>query len=102
MHRGARQKPVFPGCRDGGWVGPRTIGADPVGGEQRLVFQRLAKEALGRLQIARGGEQEVDGRAVLVDGPVQIPPLATDLMDVSSMRTEPQCDLRKQRNRRSI
>src|SRR4051794_41843760 len=30
MHRGARQKPVFPGRRDGGWVGPRTIGADPV------------------------------------------------------------------------
>src|SRR4051794_10963352 len=38
--RGARQEPV-------GWVGPRTIGADPVGGEQRLVFQRLAEEALG-------------------------------------------------------
>src|SRR4051812_17391023 len=45
MRRRARQEPVFPGCRDGGWVGPRTIGADPVGGEQRLVFQRLAEEA---------------------------------------------------------
>src|SRR3954465_14626890 len=26
---GARQEPIFPGCRDGGWVGPRPIGADP-------------------------------------------------------------------------
>src|SRR3954464_14352277 len=48
MHRGARQEPVFPGCRDGGRIGPRTIGADPVRGEQRLLLQRLAEEALGR------------------------------------------------------
>src|SRR3954463_6317692 len=47
MHRGARQEPVFPGRRDGGWIAPRAIGADPVGGEQRLVFQRLAEEAFG-------------------------------------------------------
>src|SRR3982751_4411501 len=33
MHRGARQQAGFPGCRDGGWVGPRTIGADPIRGE---------------------------------------------------------------------
>ena len=37
---------------------------------------------LGRIEIAVGGQQEVDGRAVLVDGAVQVPPLATDL-DVS-------------------
>src|SRR3954454_11324783 len=78
MHRGTRQEPVFPGCRDGGWVGPRTIGADPVGGEQRLVFQCLAEEALGRLQVALRREQEINRRAVLVDGPVQRPPLAAD------------------------
>src|SRR3954449_8635410 len=29
MHRVARQEPVFPGRRDGGWVGPLAIGADP-------------------------------------------------------------------------
>src|SRR4051794_39311616 len=79
MHRGARQEPVFPGCRDGGWVGPRTIGADPVGGEQRLVLQRLAEEALGGLQVALRREQEINRRAVLVDGPVQIPPGGADL-----------------------
>ena len=26
MDRHTRQEPVFPGCRDGGWVGPRPIG----------------------------------------------------------------------------
>src|SRR3954463_10174441 len=33
MRRGARQEPILLGCRDGGWVGPRPIGADPVRGE---------------------------------------------------------------------
>src|SRR3954451_17001092 len=74
-----RQEPIFPGCRDGGWVGPRAVRADPVRGEQGLILQRLAEEALGGLQIALRGEQEVHGRAVLVDGPVQIAPLAADL-----------------------
>src|SRR3954469_20782468 len=79
MHRRARQQAGFPALCDRGWVGPRTIGADPVGGEQRLVFQRLAEEALGGLEVALCREQEVHGRAVLVDGPVQIAPLAADL-----------------------
>src|SRR5829696_2937938 len=61
------------------WVGPHPIGADPVRGEQRLVFQRLAEEALGGLQVALRREQEVNGSAVLVDGPVQVAPLAADL-----------------------
>src|SRR3954447_17870990 len=52
MHRGARQEPIFPGCRDGGRIGPRPIGADPVRREQRLLLQRLAEEALGGLEIA--------------------------------------------------
>src|SRR3954452_12980001 len=30
VDRHTRQEPVLPGRRDGGWVGPRTIGADPV------------------------------------------------------------------------
>src|SRR4051812_229656 len=75
----ARQQAGFPALRDRGWVGPRTIGPDPVGGEQRLVFQRLAEEALGGLQVALRREQEVDRGAVLVDGAVQIAPLAADL-----------------------
>src|SRR5215218_150881 len=79
MDRGARQEPVFPGCRDGGWVGPRTIGADPVRGEQWFILQRLAEEALGGLKVALRREEEINRRAVLVDGSVQIPPLAADL-----------------------
>src|SRR4051812_22461976 len=79
MDRHTRQEPLVPGCRDGGWVGPRTIGADPVRREQRLVFQRLAKEALGRVEIAPCREEEINRGAVLVDGPVQIPPLAANL-----------------------
>src|SRR4051812_21819208 len=42
MHRRARQPAILPSRRDGGWVGPRTIGADPVGGEPRLLLQHLA------------------------------------------------------------
>ena len=90
VHRRARQQAGFPALRDRGWVGPRTIGADPVRGEQRLVFQRLAEEALGGFQIALGREQEVDRVSVLVDGPVQVAPLAADLDVVSSTRIEPQ------------
>src|SRR4051794_10498045 len=52
MDRHTRQEPVFPSRRDGGWIGARTIGADPVRREQRLIFQHLAKEPLGRVEIA--------------------------------------------------
>src|SRR3954465_871003 len=65
MRRRARQQAVLPGCRDGGWVGPRPIGADPVRGEQGLILQHLAEEALGRVQIALRREQEVHRRAML-------------------------------------
>src|SRR4051812_18712709 len=79
VDRRARQEPVFPGCGDGGWVGPRPIGADPVGGEQWFILQHLAEEAFSRVQVALRREEEVDRGAVLVDGPVQIAPLAADL-----------------------
>ena len=78
MHRGACQKAGFPGRCDRWWIRTRRIRADPVRGEQRLVLQRLAGEALGRLKIALGGEQEVDRVPVLVDGPVEIAPLPAD------------------------
>src|SRR3954466_4754120 len=68
VDRRARQEPGFLGCGDGGWGGTRSIGADPVGGEQWFILQHLAEEALGRVEIALGREQEVDRRAVLVDG----------------------------------
>jgi hypothetical protein len=78
MERILRQKSLFPGGRDGRRVGAGTICADPVGCEQGLVLQHLAEEALGSVQVARGGEQEIDRGAVLVDGPIQIAPLAAD------------------------
>src|SRR3954452_19505201 len=66
MDRHTRQEPLLPSRRDGRRIGARTIGTDPIRGEQRLVFQRLAEEALGGLQIALGREQEVNRCAVLV------------------------------------
>src|SRR4051794_490658 len=79
MQRISRQEPLFPGCGNGRWMGSGPIRADPVGREQGMLLQHLAEEALGRLQVARGGEQKVDRRAMLVDGPVQVSPLAADL-----------------------
>src|SRR3954465_14028337 len=86
MHRGARQQAGFPALRDGGRIGTRAVRADPVRREQGLILQRLAEEALGGLQIALRGEQEVHGRAVLVDGAVEIAPLAPGL-DVRALLT---------------
>src|SRR3954451_7926555 len=74
MDRHTRQEPVFPGRRDGGWVGPRTIGADPVRGQQRLLLQHLAEEALGGVQITLRREQEINRGAMLVDRPIQVSP----------------------------
>ena len=79
MDRRGRQRAGFSALCDRGWVGARTIGADPVGGEQRHLLQHLAEEALGRVQVAFRREEEVDRVSVLVDGPVQIAPLAADL-----------------------
>jgi len=79
MNRGARQQALRAALGQGRRIGTGSVRADPVGGEKRLILQHLAEEALGRLQVALRREEEVDRRAVLVDGPVQIPPLAADL-----------------------
>ena len=102
MRRGARQEPIFPGCRDGGRIGPRTIGADPVGGEQRLLLQHLAEEALGGIEVALRREQEVDGVPCLSMARYKYRHWPRILMYVSSTRIEPQWGLRKARSRRSI
>ena len=52
MERISRQQPLFPGGCDGRRIGSGPIRADAIGREQRLVFQHLAEEALGRRQIA--------------------------------------------------
>jgi hypothetical protein len=72
MQRVSRQQPVFPGGCDGRRVGAGPVCADPVGSQQGLVLQHLAEEALGRLQVALRRQEEVDRRAMLVDGPVQV------------------------------
>ena len=78
MQRFSRQEPVFPGGCDGRRIGSGPIRADPIGREQGLVFQHLAEEALGCPQVALRRQEKVDRRAVLVDGPVQVSPLAAD------------------------
>ena len=67
-----RQEIVFSGGCNGRRIGSGPIRADPIGRKQGLVFQHLAEEALGRLQIALGRQEKVDRRAVLVDGPVHM------------------------------
>src|SRR3982751_5353689 len=62
MDRGARQKAVFSGRYDGRRVRASPVCADPVRGEQRLILQHLAEEALGRVEVALRREQEVDRR----------------------------------------
>jgi hypothetical protein len=61
----------LPGHRDGTRVGAGPVRADPVGQQQGAVVQHFAEKALRGVEIALGGEQEVDRFAVLVDGPVQ-------------------------------
>lgn len=43
------------------------------------MIQHLAEEALERIEVAVGGQQEVDRIAVLSDGPVEVVPLAAHL-----------------------
>src|SRR3954451_19733810 len=77
-----RQKSLLPGGRDGRRVGAGPVCADPVRRKQGPALQHLAEEALGGIEIALRRQEEVDRDAVLVDGPVQVSPLAADL-DVS-------------------
>src|SRR3954452_13038772 len=79
MQRIFWQEPLFPGCGNGRRIGSGPIGADPVRREQGSVLQHLAEEAFGRLQIALRRQEKVDRDAVLVDGPVEVAPLAADL-----------------------
>src|SRR5215204_7117068 len=59
------------------------VALEPVGHEGARVAiarpaERLAEEALGRLLVALGAEQEVDRLAGAVDRPVQVAPLTAD------------------------
>ena len=79
VERRARQKAITPRSHDGRRIGPSAIRTDAVRCEKRLIRQHLAEEALGCVKIPVGGQQKVDRVPVLVDGPVQVAPLAADL-----------------------
>ena len=72
MQRIFRQKSLLPGGCDGRRIGTGPVRANPVRRKQGPALQHLAEEALGCSQVACGGEQKVDRRAVLVDGPVGV------------------------------
>ena len=63
---------------DGRRIGTGATRTDPVWRKKWLVHQHLAKEALGGVGISARSQQEVDRIAVLVDGSVEVAPLATD------------------------
>src|SRR6478735_2301767 len=79
VHRHSWQQALLTALGDGRRVRTSTIRADPVRGEKRLILEHLTEEALGGVEIPVGGEQEIHRRAVLVDGAVDVAPLATDL-----------------------
>lgn len=70
VDRRSGQQARLPALGDGPRVGAGAIRADAVWGEQRLGRKHLANEALGRIEIAVGSQQEVDRVPVLIDGPV--------------------------------
>lgn len=74
----ARQQALLVALGDRGRIGASPVRTDAIGSEQRLILEHLTKEPLGGIKIAVGGEQEVDGLVVLVDGPVQVTPPAAD------------------------
>jgi hypothetical protein len=49
------------------------------GRKKGLVFQHFAEEALGGIEIALRGQQEIDRVSIFVDRAVQITLLAADL-----------------------
>ena len=63
-----------------------------------VAAERLAEEALGRLLVALGAEQEVDGLAGAVDGAIEIAPLTVDpevgLIDVPRPAARPEMPAR--------
>src|SRR5579883_3005902 len=78
LHVGRRQ--AVPGAvLYGLGIDTRAVRPDLARGQQGLVLQSLAEKPLGGGEIAPGRKQKIDGRAVLVDGPVEIAPFAPDL-----------------------
>ena len=90
VDRRPRQQARLPALGDGRWVWTGVIRADAVRGEQRLGQKHLAEEALDGVEISVGGQQEVDRIAVLVDGSVEVAPLAANL-DVDTVYTVKPC-----------
>jgi EamA-like transporter family len=75
-------------------VALEAVGDDGPRVARVLATECLAEEALGRLLVARGAEQEVDRLPGAVDGPVQVAPAPADpdegLVDVPRPAARPQ------------
>ena len=65
-------------------VGPALVDGDLL--RETLLSNGFLEEAPGGLLVAVGGQQEVDGLTVPIDGAVEVLPLAFDLDVVSSIR----------------
>lgn len=92
--RASRTPALLLQLRQGDSVGWRLVSVDDTGLLPVLqAVQRLAKEALGSRRVARRREVEVDGIPVLVEGPVEVGPLTSDLyvslIDAPARRTRP-------------
>ena len=68
VERGLGQKAPLATLDDGRRVGTSAIRSDSVRRKQRLIRQHLAEEPLGRVEVAPGGQEEVDGCTMLVEG----------------------------------
>ena len=69
------------------WTDLGSVRANLVGPQQRLIFQRLAKEPFGGIKVTLCCQQKIHGHAVLVNGPVEIPPRASNF-DVGFINTD--------------
>ena len=58
------------------WINVRAVGRDLY--RDRARTQRLSEEALRGRQVTPRRQQDVDDLAMLIDGPVEIGPLAGD------------------------
>lgn len=57
----------------------RTIRANLLWRQQQLILEHLAEEPFGGVEIALGGQQEINGISCFVDGAIQVSPFTTDL-----------------------
>jgi hypothetical protein len=70
-----RKHPFVRSPGDGSGVNAGAVGSQAIRGQQRLIRQHFLEEALRGGQIALGRQQKVNGRAVFINGPIEVAPL---------------------------